>query len=71
VERLSLDNYFSIAKAQRDLGHQPLFTTKQAMADCLPYYVDLRPDEGRDHFGTRRQRDHRGAGRRLTSFSLD
>jgi 3beta-hydroxy-delta5-steroid dehydrogenase/steroid delta-isomerase len=41
VERRSLDNYFSIAKAQRDLGHQPLFTTKQAMADCLPYYVDL------------------------------
>ena len=41
VERLYLDNYFSIAKAQRDLGYQPLFTTEQAMADCLPYYVDL------------------------------
>jgi 3beta-hydroxy-delta5-steroid dehydrogenase/steroid delta-isomerase len=41
VERLYLDNYFSIAKAQRDLGYQPLFTTEQAMADCMPYYVDL------------------------------
>jgi 3beta-hydroxy-Delta5-steroid dehydrogenase / steroid Delta-isomerase len=36
-----LDNYFSIGKAQRDLGYQPLFTTEQAMAECLPYYVDL------------------------------
>jgi 3beta-hydroxy-delta5-steroid dehydrogenase/steroid delta-isomerase len=41
VERLYLDNNFSIAKAQRDLGYQPLFTTEQAMAECLPYYVDL------------------------------
>ncbi|HUB55588.1 MAG TPA: NAD-dependent epimerase/dehydratase family protein [Mycobacterium sp.] len=41
VERLYLDNYFSVAKAERDLGYRPLFTTKQAMADCLPYYIDL------------------------------
>lgn len=41
VERLYLDNYFSVAKAQRDLGYRPLFTTEQAMAECLPYYVDL------------------------------
>ena len=41
VERLYLDNYFSIAKAQRDLGYQPLFTTGQAMEECLPYYKDL------------------------------
>ena len=41
VERIYLDNYFSIAKAERDLGYQPLFTTEQAMAECLPYYVDL------------------------------
>ncbi|MDQ2638619.1 MAG: steroid delta-isomerase, partial [Actinomycetota bacterium] len=34
-------NYFSIAKAERDLGYRPLFTTAQAMTDCLPYYVDL------------------------------
>ena len=37
----TLDNYFSIAKANRDLGYQPLFTTEQAMAECLPYYTDL------------------------------
>lgn len=41
VERLYLDNYFSIAKAERDLDYRPLFTTAQAMTDCLPYYVDL------------------------------
>ena len=41
VERLYIDNYFSIAKAQRDLGYQPLFTTGQAMEECLPYYKDL------------------------------
>ncbi|MDO3639161.1 3-beta-hydroxysteroid dehydrogenase [Mycolicibacterium arseniciresistens] len=41
VERLYLDNYFSIAKAERDLGYRPLFTTEQALQECLPYYVDL------------------------------
>ncbi|QVI29554.1 NAD-dependent epimerase/dehydratase family protein [Mycolicibacterium neoaurum] len=41
VERLYLNNYFSIAKARRDLGYEPLFTTEQAMAECLPYYTDL------------------------------
>jgi 3beta-hydroxy-delta5-steroid dehydrogenase/steroid delta-isomerase len=41
VERLYLDNYFSAGKAGRDLGYRPLFTTEQAMADCLPYYTDL------------------------------
>ncbi len=41
VERLYLNNYFSIAKARRDLGYEPLFTTEQAMAECLPYYTEL------------------------------
>jgi 3beta-hydroxy-delta5-steroid dehydrogenase/steroid delta-isomerase len=41
IERLYLDNYFSIAKAQRDLGYRPLFTTEEAMYDCLPYYLAL------------------------------
>ena len=41
VERLYLDNYFSIAKARRDIGYQPLFTTEKAMSDCLPYYTEL------------------------------
>lgn len=41
VERLYLDNFFSIAKATRDLGYRPLFTTEQALAECLPYYVDM------------------------------
>src|SRR3954464_7685632 len=41
VERLYIDNYFSIAKAERDLGYRPLFTTEQAMQECLPYYLEL------------------------------
>jgi 3beta-hydroxy-delta5-steroid dehydrogenase/steroid delta-isomerase len=41
VERLYLDNYFSTAKAKKDLGYEPLFTTAQAMDECLPYYVEL------------------------------
>ncbi|HET9876574.1 MAG TPA: NAD-dependent epimerase/dehydratase family protein [Mycobacterium sp.] len=41
VERLYLNNYFSIDKARRDLGYQPLFTTEQATADCVPYYIEL------------------------------
>jgi 3beta-hydroxy-Delta5-steroid dehydrogenase / steroid Delta-isomerase len=41
VERLYLDNFFSVAKASRDLGYQPRFTTEQALTECLPYYVDM------------------------------
>lgn len=41
VERIYLDNYFSIAKAERDLGYRPLFTTEQALKQCMPYYVEL------------------------------
>ena len=41
VERLYLDNYFSIAKAKRDLGYEPLFTSAQAVRECLPYYTEL------------------------------
>jgi 3beta-hydroxy-Delta5-steroid dehydrogenase / steroid Delta-isomerase len=41
VERLYLDNYFSIAKAERDLGYRPKYTTEQALQECLPYYVEL------------------------------
>ncbi|MEY8014956.1 NAD-dependent epimerase/dehydratase family protein [Mycobacterium servetii] len=41
VERLYLDNFFSIAKATRDLGYRPKFTTEQALTECLPYYVEL------------------------------
>src|SRR6201992_704389 len=41
VERLYLDNYFSVDKAARDLGYRPLFTTEQAMTECLPYYTEL------------------------------
>lgn len=41
VERLYLDNYFSIAKAERDLGYRPLYTTSEAVRECMPYYLEL------------------------------
>lgn len=41
VERVYLDNYFSIDKARRDLGYRPLYTTAEALQDCLPYYTEL------------------------------
>ena len=41
VERLYLDNYLSVAKARRDLGYEPLYTTEKAVQECLPYYVDV------------------------------
>lgn len=41
VERLYLDNYFSVDKARRDLGYEPLLTTEKAISECLPYYVDM------------------------------
>jgi 3beta-hydroxy-Delta5-steroid dehydrogenase / steroid Delta-isomerase len=41
VERIYLDNYFSIAKAERDLGYRPKYTTAEALEHCLPYYVEL------------------------------
>ncbi len=41
VERITLDNYFSVNKARRDLGYEPLFTTEQATQDCMPYYQEL------------------------------
>ena len=48
IERLYLDNYFSIAKATRDLGYQPLFTTDAG--DGTVHALLRRPvppDEGR------------------------
>ena len=47
VERIYLDNYFSIAKAERDLGYRPLFTT-EAGDGRLPAVLHrpVRADEG-------------------------
>lgn len=41
VERIYINNYFSIEKARRELGYEPLYTTQQAMEHCLPYYIQL------------------------------
>lgn len=41
VERIAIDNYFSIAKAKRDLGYEPLFNTQQGIEASLPYYCEM------------------------------
>jgi 3beta-hydroxy-delta5-steroid dehydrogenase/steroid delta-isomerase len=44
IERIAIDNYFSIEKAKRDLGYEPIYTTAQAMEECLPYYQKMYAD---------------------------
>ena len=44
IERIAIDNYFSIEKAKRDLGYKPPYTTEQGMKECLPYYVKMYKD---------------------------
>lgn len=41
IERIAVTNTFSIDKAKRDLGYQPLYTTDAAMQECLPFYKEL------------------------------
>ncbi|ROS01924.1 3beta-hydroxy-delta5-steroid dehydrogenase/steroid delta-isomerase [Sinobacterium caligoides] len=41
VERICIDNYFSIEKARDQLGYEPLYNTEEAMKECLPYYHQL------------------------------
>lgn len=44
IERIAIDNYFSIDKARRDLGYEPLYNTAEALKECLPYYVKMYND---------------------------
>ena len=44
IERVALDNYFSIEKARRDLGYEPLYNTQQGLEQCLPFYKRLFSD---------------------------
>ena len=41
VERIAIDNYFSIEKARRDLNYSPIYTTAKGIEECLPYYKHL------------------------------
>jgi 3beta-hydroxy-delta5-steroid dehydrogenase/steroid delta-isomerase len=41
IERIAMDNYFSIEKARKDLGYEPLFTTAQGIEQSTPFYVSL------------------------------
>ena len=41
IERIAITNYFSIEKARKDLGYEPVYTTEQAMEECLPFYKQL------------------------------
>ena len=41
LERVTVNNYFSIEKARRELGYEPLYTTQQGIDESLPYYKEL------------------------------
>ena len=41
VERIAIDNFFSIDKARRDLGYEPLYNTEQGIQESLPYYTEM------------------------------
>lgn len=41
IERVAISNTFSIEKARRDLGYQPLFTTDEATQESIPFYKEL------------------------------
>ncbi len=41
IERIAIDNYFSIAKARRELGYEPLYNTQQGLKECIPYYIEM------------------------------
>ncbi len=44
LERVTVNNYFSIEKARRELGYQPLYTTQQGIDESLAYYKELFKD---------------------------
>lgn len=44
VERLYINNYFSIAKARRELGYAPIYTTAEGLKKCIPYYIKMYND---------------------------
>ncbi|USE34278.1 NAD-dependent epimerase/dehydratase family protein [Endozoicomonas sp. SCSIO W0465] len=41
LERIGIDNFFSIDKAHRDLGYEPLYTSEKGMKEAMPYYQKL------------------------------
>ncbi|WP_419835156.1 NAD-dependent epimerase/dehydratase family protein [Endozoicomonas atrinae] len=41
LERIGIDNFFSIDKARRDLGYEPLYTSESGMKEAMPYYKEL------------------------------
>ncbi len=41
IERICVDNYFSIDKARKDLGYEPLYNTAQGIEESKPFYVEL------------------------------
>lgn len=41
VERVAVDNYFSVKKARAELGYDPLYNAKKGMEESIPYYKEL------------------------------
>jgi len=41
IERIAVHNYFSIDKARRELGFEPLYNTQQGVEESKPFYREL------------------------------
>lgn len=41
VERVAVDNYFSVKKARNELDYAPLYNAKKGMQESIPYYKAL------------------------------
>ena len=41
IERIAISNYFSIDKARKDLGYEPIFNTEQGIEKSAPFYIEL------------------------------
>lgn len=48
VERVAMDNYFSVNKARLELGYEPQYDSKKGMEESIPYYKELFEKMKRD-----------------------
>lgn len=48
VERVAVDNYFSVNKARQELGYAPQYDTKKGMEESIHYYKELFEDMKRE-----------------------
>ena len=49
IERVSIDNYFSIEKARKELSYEPQYNSKTGMELSIPYYKELYAKMAKEH----------------------